>query len=423
MRSVSSLLFCLGLSGALLAACAATEPTAAVATAQRYSCPMHPDVIRDHEGDCPICGMRLVPLKDEAQPAPSANANDVPAPAGEVAGRAVVTLDAARQQLIGLRTTHATMGKVGGIWRTVGRVEAEPTQIRSVTVKIAGYVEKLFTDSVGAPVRKGQPLFSLYSADLLAAQEEYLLARRSRDALRDAGGNVANGDTLVDAAARKLSLWDLPPAGLKRLEEGGKADGVMTVVAPDSGLVTALQVTQGAALQAGQMAVEITNLDEVWVMADAYQADLPRIRIGMGATYTVEALPGRTFDGEVAVIEPSLDPVTRTARVHLHVKNPGTEIRPGMFGEVLFQGSPHDSLLIPADAVIPSGTRDMVFVALGDGRFEPREVVLGERSRDAAPMVEVQRGLVEGDEIVTRANFLIDAESSLRASLAAVRGD
>lgn len=413
MRIRSTWGLALGLAIATVTACGGDVSPPPAALAQRYTCPMHPNIVRDHAGECPICGMTLVPLKADA---PTAE------PPVAVGGRAVVTLDTARQQLIGLRTTKAEVGPVGGMWRTVGRVEAEPSQVHAVTVKVSGYVQRLFADSVGAPVRRGAPLFSLYSADLVAAQEEYLLARRSLVALRDAGGNVANGEALVAAAARKLSLWDLPASAIARLDEGGVADGLMTVVAPSDGLVTALNVTQGAALAPGQPAFEVTNLDEVWVMADAYQADLPKVRVGLAATYTVEALPGRSFHGEVAVIEPSLDPTTRTARVHLHVPNPQTEIRPGMFGEVEFQGAPHDAVRIPADAVIPSGTRDMVFVALGEGRFEPRQVVLGERTREDTPMVEVKEGLAAGDEVVTRANFLVDAESSLRASLAAVRG-
>jgi Cu(I)/Ag(I) efflux system membrane fusion protein len=182
-------------------------------------------------------------------------------------------------------------------------------------------------------------------------------------------------------------------------------------------VVTAKNVVQGSSVQAGDTPYEITDLGEVWVMADAYEGDLANVRVGMPAALTLKAYPGRDFRGRVAFIDPLLDPATRTAKVHMHFANPDQDLKPEMFGDVMLEGRDHPGLSVPADAVIRSGTKDVVFVALGEGRFSPREVQLGVRNGNE---VEVRRGLEAGQQVVTRANFLVDSESQLRASLAAL---
>jgi Cu(I)/Ag(I) efflux system membrane fusion protein len=390
------------------------EPGPTVAAAAKhsplYQCPMHPAITSDHPGDCPICGMKLVEV--------DARKTEVKE-AAKVDGMATVTIDPSRQQLIGLRTAKAERGRVASSWHTVARIEVAPNRVRKTNVKVEGFVEQMFVDFVGQSVRKGQPLFSVFSPALLAAQGEYLLALHTRDSLAKGGASSENGDSLVAAARRRLELWDVTPAELERLERTRQPSKNLVVVSPIAGVVTAKNVVQGARLTPGEAPYEITDLGEVWVMADAYENDLARIRPGMQATLTLSAYPGKSFVGKVAFVDPILDPQTRTVKVHLHFMNETRALKPGMFGEVALDGLPREGLRIPVDAVIRAGTRDVVFLAIGSGRFEPRVVKLGEQSGDE---VEVTSGLADGQEVVTRANFLVDSESQLRASLAALGG-
>ncbi len=389
---------------------------AAPAPKPLYQCPMHPTITADHPSDCPICGMKLVEVKQAAATSAAAGGGGG---GNAVQGLATVTIDPARQQLIGLRTAPAVSGTVAGSWRTVGRVEVDPTAVRKVNVKVEGYIDHLFVDFVGSPVRKGEPLFSFYSPSLLAAESEYLLARRTHDELAAHGSDTGSGQVLLDAARRKLELWDVPAAEVARLERDGQPLKSVTIVSPIAGVVTAKNVVEGARLNPGDTPFEVTDLGMVWVMADAYEGDLARVSVGLPATFTVRAYADRSFAGEVAFIDPLVDARSRTTKVHIHLANPDRLLKPEMFGDVVLKGPGRDGLLIPADAVIRSGEADVVFVALGDGKFEPRVIALGTRSGE---QVEVTSGLAAGEEVVVRANFLVDSESQLRASLAAIGG-
>ncbi|MDD5306818.1 MAG: efflux RND transporter periplasmic adaptor subunit [Deltaproteobacteria bacterium] len=422
-----------------------------------YQCPMHPAITSDHPGDCPICGMKLVLMKQD-QPAPSQTAA-IPAKRGilfyrspmdpkqtsptprkdemgmdyvpvysdeaqgnggrQVEGLATVTIDPARQQLIGLRTAPVTRGPVAESWRTVGRVEVDPTRVRKTNVKIEGYIERMYVDFVGRPVRRGEPLFSIFSPSLLATENEYLLAVQMKDALLKGGAFAGNADSLIASARRKLELWDVPAKEIERLEQTRQPSKSLTVVSPIAGVVTAKNVVEGARVNAGDTPYEITDLGVVWVLADAYETDLPRVRVGMQASLTVQAYPDQPFEGKVVFIDPLLDPKTRTTKVHMHFPNPTGVLMPEMFGDVTLEGTQREGLRIPTDAVVPSGVRNVVFVALGDGKFEPREVRLGARTGD---QVEVLGGITEGEQVVMRANFLVDSESQLRSSLAGIGG-
>jgi len=377
-----------------------------------YQCPMHPTITSDHPGDCPICGMKLVEVEAGHDETPARSSDPVP-------GLAAVTIDPARQQLIGVHTAKVVRGPVGASWHTVARIDVAPGRVRKINVKVEGFVEQMYVDFVGQSVRKGQPLFAIYSPALLAAQNEYLLALATRDTLAKNGAATENGETVVAAARRRLELWDVPAAELERLGRTREPSKNLTVLSPIAGVVTAKNVVQGTRVTPGEAPYEITDLGEVWVMADAYENDLARIRPGMKAQLTLTAYPGRAFGGRVAFIDPLLDSKTRTVKVHMHFANPARLLKPGMFGEVTLQAIARQGLRIPADAVIRAGQRDVVFLARGGGRLEPREVQLGERTGDD---VEVVAGLAEGQEVVTRANFLVDSESQLRAALAAIGG-
>ncbi|MFL5400422.1 MAG: efflux RND transporter periplasmic adaptor subunit [Myxococcales bacterium] len=368
-----------------------------------YRCPMHPEYTSDKPGECPICGMKLVPIESAGAPKRETG----------VPGLAGVVIDAQRQQLIGLRTAEVTKGPISGDWRTVGRVAVDETRVRKVNVKVDGFVEKLFVDFVGKPVRRGQPLFELYSPDLLAVQNDYALAVTTRAQL----GGGPTGDDLVAAARRRLELWDVPRSEIAHLDHGGAPLREMTLVSPISGVVTAKTVVQGSRVVAGDTPFEITDLSQVWVLADAHESDLPRVRVGTPVSLTMEAVPNRVFTGKVKFIDPVLDAKTRTAKVRLAFKNARGELRPEMFGDVVFHTRPHDGLRVPADSILDSGDRKVVFVSLGDGRFEPREVEAGEAESDT---VEVLSGVQAGERVVVRASFLVDSESRLKAALAAL---
>ncbi len=447
----------LGVGGALLARRGDGHDHAAAPAAAKpkYVCPMHPTVVQDHPGDCPICGMKLVlasaqgaPAGAEAKPtgerkiafyrSPMDPKQTSPGPrkdemgmdylpvyrdelsgdgTSKVEGHSTVNIDPQRQQIIGLRTAAVTPGLVGGSWRTVGRVAVDETRVHHVNVKVAGFAEQVFVDYVGKLVQAGEPLFSIYSPELLSVQEEYLLALRTRKALGDGGAVGSAGEDLVKSARERLRLWDIPEGEIERLERTGRPTKTLTLHAPMTGVVTKKDVVMGHRLQEGDMPYEITDLRQVWVLADAYETELSRIKLGMNATLSLQAFPNQAFKGKVIFIDPILDPKTRTAKVRLAFPNPTGELRPEMFGEVTLQAAARQGLRIPADAVIDSGTRKIVFVALGEGKFQPREVKLGVTGSDYA---EVLSGLGAGEQVVTRANFLIDSESRLRASLSAM---
>jgi membrane fusion protein, copper/silver efflux system len=425
----------------------ATKQEVSTKATEQYQCPMHPTITRDHPGDCPICGMKLVKMKGSASAsaAPTTSKKKIafyrspmdpkqtsPVPrkdemgmdyvpvyeeetsdrTGSVDNRVAVTIDPMRQQLIGLRTASVIRSDISAEWQTVGRVQVDPTKVSKINVKVSGYVERVYVDFVGAPVEQGEQLFTYYSPDLLAAQQEYLLALSAQKS--------GVGDSILVAAARqKLRLWNVPDAQIERLECSGQVTRALAFVSPVTGVVTAKNIVEGSSLNAGEISYEISDFSTVWVMADAYQSDAARAKIGASAQITLDALPNRVFAGKVSFIDPVLDPQTRTFKVRIDIDNLNGDLKPDMFAEVRFPGAAHEALTIPLDAIIPSGQGNMVFVAMDEGKFEPRAVNLGEK---AGQRVEVIDGLQEGELVVTRANFLIDSESSLRAALATVGG-
>jgi Cu(I)/Ag(I) efflux system membrane fusion protein len=409
---------------------------------------MHPTISKNHPGDCPICGMKLVkqapgggaskpsertilyyrspmdpkqtsptPRKDQMGMEYVPVYSDEAGGESDVAGLATVNIDPSRQQLIGLKAVDVQRGAVGGAWRTVGRVVVDETRVKHINLKIPAYVERIFVDFVGKPVAKGEALFAIYSPELLVAQEEFLLALRTQQKLASSATMLQDGAVLLDAARRKLELWDVPPSEIQRVEQTGEPIKTLTFYSPIAGVVTKKDVVEGMKLDAGAMPYEIVDLSEVWVLADVYESELKHVAVGMPASLTLKAFPNRSFEGRASFIDPFLDPKTRTVKVRLVFPNPTGELKPEMFGEVILRGAPREGLHIPADAVIESGTKSVVFVSLGEGKFQPREVELGDSD---GSNVEVLSGVAEGEGVVTRANFLIDSESRLRASLAAL---
>ena len=422
------------------------EPAAPAADKKMYQCPMHPQVIMDHEGDCPICGMKLVEMEKASGPAAPADPGKVvfyrnpmnpaitsPVPAkdemgmdyipvheGELKGEAAtveglapVTIDTQRQQLIGLTVAEVRQGPVGGELRATARVAVDETRVRHIHVKVDGYIEKLFVDFVGMPVAKGRPLFAFYSPNFVAAQEDYLLALKTRKGLQ--GALQSSGDDLLEAARRRMALWDVSPADMALLEQTGTVKKSLTLLSPISGVVSAKTAVEGIRITPADTPFEITDLSRVWGVADVYEQEIPMVKVGMAAELSLGSFPGRSFRGRVAFIDPQVDPKSRTVKVRVELDNPRGELKPEMFGEMVLKSRARKGLMVPIDAVLDSGARKIVFVALGDGRFEPREVQTG---ANLGETVEVLGGIRAGESVVTRANFLVDSESRLRAALA-----
>jgi Cu(I)/Ag(I) efflux system membrane fusion protein len=380
--------------------------SAAAPKKQMYQCPMHLQILQDHFGTCPICAMDLVPVGDGAE-----------AQGAGLADHSVVKIDTERQQLIGLRTEQAVEGPLGGELRALGRVVVDETRVRKVNVKVEGFVEKLFVDFVGKPVAKGQPLFSLYSPEFVSAQREYLLALQTQKAL--SGGSLqGSGGELLESARRRLGLWDVPKETIEHLEKTGEIQKALTLRSPISGIVTVKNIVEGARITPADILFEITDLSHVWVQVDIYEAELSRAKVGLPAELSTQASPGKTFRGRVVFVDAVMDPKTRTAKARVEFPNPAGELKPEMFGEVVLKGQGRKGLVVPRDAVLDAGATKVVFVALGDGRFEPREVSTG---ATAGEKVEIRSGLKAGEEVVVRANFLVDSESRLGAALAQLR--
>jgi Cu(I)/Ag(I) efflux system membrane fusion protein len=331
-----------------------------------------------------------------------------------VEGHATVTIDHERQQLIGLKTARVAEGSVSGELRTTARLVVDETRVRKVNVKVDGFVEKLFVDFIGKPVAKGQILFSLYSPEFVSAQREYLLALKTQKALAS-GSQSSSGSELVEAAKRRLALWDVPKEVLERLERTGEVERALTLRSPISGVVTVKNVVEGARITPADIPFEITDLSRVWAQADVYEKELDGVKVGQTATLTLSTYPGKTFQGRVAFVDPILDPKTRTAKVRVEFANPHGDLKPELFGEILLKGPGHKGILVPLDAVLDAGTQKVVFIALGEGRFEPREVTTG---ATVGEQVEVLSGLQLGEEVIVRANFLVDSESRLKSALA-----
>jgi RND family efflux transporter, MFP subunit len=289
--------------------------------------------------------------------------------------------------------------------RTIGRVTVDETRLVRINTKFDGYIEKLYVNVTGQQIRKGQPLFSVYSPDLLSTQQEYLLAMRA----------AKQSPSLLVAARQRLLLWDITPAEIRQLERTGAARKSVTIVSPTNGVVLNKMAVEGARVTAGEPLFEIANLDRVWIQADVYESELQFIRLGAPATSTLSYIPGRTWTGRVTFIAPTVDPLTRTIKVRSEFDNADGALKPDMFADVVIQQPARQVVVVPESAVLQTGTRSVVFVVKPDGTFEPKEVSVGTKTDQ---VYEVRSGLKAGEKVVTQANFLIDSESRLKAALA-----
>ena len=337
----------------------------------------------------------------------------MPGMAGSPPG--AVSIPAVARQLIGVRSTSAAYTTLTQEIRTVGTVGYDERGLTQVTLKISGWVREVFVNSIGRPVRKGEPLFTFYSPDLLATQDEYLLALRAQTQLAASPLDEAkaNAASLVVSARERLRLWDLTDAQIAGLERRGKAEPVLTVYAPSSGIVLKREALPGKYVEPGTTLYEVADLSTVWISADIYESEVASVKLDQPISVSFAAYPGETFHGNMAYIYPSLNQEARTVRVRFELSNPGLKLKPGMYGNVTLQTDAAKALVVPKEAVLETGLRQLVFTDRGQGRYEQTLVKLGRRNQDH---VEVMEGLKEGDRIVTSANFLLDAESKLTST-------
>lgn len=376
-----------------LAACS-KKPASANPDIDYWTCTMHPSVHSMDPGKCPICSMELVPVFKKSAAAAGAKSPE----------STEFTVPVERQQQIGVVYATVEPRPLSRSVRAVGIVEPDKKRTWSFAARTDGYVQQLFVASPGELVEKGAPLLSLYSPDLLTAERE--MAMLSRQAGK-AGG-------LLAAAKARLRQWNISEEQIAELERSGNPAEILTLESPFRGVVVRVTAAQGAGVKIGDALVEVADLSSVWVWADVYETELGFLRPGQKVAIAATAFPDRKFEGVVTFIDPSVDPVKRTARARLDVQNPDLTLRPGMFVDATFTLDAGVRPAVPVDAIMPAGSRNFAFVDKGQGRLEPRSVTLGGKFGD---YFEVTAGLATGERVVDSANFLIDAESRVQGAL------
>ncbi|MFN7981315.1 MAG: efflux RND transporter periplasmic adaptor subunit [Vicinamibacterales bacterium] len=412
-----------------------------------YVDPMHPAYRSDKPGVAPDCGMTLEPVyapdagdarptadgnapvlyyRDPTQPSYTAKGPGVNpatgnvlepvfAAAGEQAPAGALRISPERQQLIGVKFETVRRGSAERAIRTVGKVSADETRIGHVHTRIEGWIDRVMVDFTGAVVRKDQPMLTVYSPEMLASQQELLLASRARDLMRDnpLASAATHGQSLFEAARRRLQLWDLSDDQIDQVLATGNPIRSITVHAPMAGFVTARNAFPNQKVTPDSDLYTIVDLSHVWIVADVFESDVQAIRLGDTARVSFSNNSAPPLTARINYIQPQVDPVTRTVQVRLDTANPGMRMKPDMFVNVEFAVQTAPQVTIPADAILDTGDRQTVFVDLGNGYLEPRQVTIGERFGDR---VAVTGGLQDGERIVSSGTFLIDSESQLKAA-------
>lgn len=324
-----------------------------------------------------------------------------------------VEISPEKQQLIGVKTDVVKVIPLKKTIRTVGRIEYDERKIFTVNTKIEGWIEQLHIDYTGRYVKKGEPLAEIYSPELIATQQELITAIEwAKDAKAKAGNMLLrDAETLIDAGRQRLRLWDISDEQIRRIEETGKPIRTLTIYSPVSGYVVEKMVIQGMKVMPGEKLFNVADLSTIWIMADIYEYDMPFITVRQMAKIALSYFPGREFMSRIDYIYPALSGETRTAKVRFELPNPGGQLKPQMFTNVEIKIDMGRRLAIPEDAIIDTGTRQVVYVDKGDGYFEPREVMLGVR---AEGLREVIMGLKAGERVASSATFLIDSEAQMK---------
>jgi RND family efflux transporter MFP subunit len=416
-----------------------------------FTCGMHPEVVQDHPGNCPKCGMKLQPMSrdravamvlakpDEAEkpgekgkirywkssmipgeihqePGKDSMGMDlVPVYEGEDASAGAIRIDPVTEQNMGVRIDEVVVGPLVKTLRTVGIVAYDETTLAVVNTKVDGWVEKLYVDETGVQLHQGDPLFELYSPALFSAQEGYLAALRNlqQKDIPSIPRAHADSEGLLRDARTRLEYFDISPAQIDRLERTRKVEKTLTLYAPFTGIVTHKNVVDGQRIMAGMELFRIADLSTVWVIGKVYEQDVPYIRLGQEAYMTLTYLPGKTFRGRVTYVYPYLEEKAREVPVRMEFHNPGYELKPGMYATITLTSElAKEATLVPDVAVIRTGLRSVAFVMTGPGRYEGREVQVGVRSENNH--LQILSGLAPGEKVVVSGQFLLDSESRLR---------
>jgi Cu(I)/Ag(I) efflux system membrane fusion protein len=380
--------------------------------ASLYTCPMHPTVQADKPGNCPICGMKLV---KRAASQPTDAATQIANSAKLEPGGAVVTLSPSQRALANVKTVQVALTASATEVVANGRVTFDERRVAQVTSYTAGRIEQLHVNFTGDTVVRGRAVATIYSPDLYATQQEYLLALANRERMRSAGfaqARTAAGD-LVDSTRRRLQLYGMTTGQINRLASGGKPFFTTTIFSSVSGIVTRKLVVPQQYVAQGQALFEVTDLSVVWVEADVYEQDLSKIAVGQRVSVTAPALPGVTLPGTVAFVQPIVTGEGRTTRVRVELPNRNLQLKPDMYVSVtLFGGKGRSALTVPPTAVLDRGQQQFVWVEVSTGNFSPRRVTLGART---AERVEILSGLNAGDIVAVEGGFLLDSEAQLRS--------
>ncbi len=368
-----------------------------------YVAPMDPTYIRDEPGKSPM-GMDLVPVYEEE--------------GEEKEPASTIRIDPATMQNMGVRLGRVVRKPLVKNIRTVGYIAFDETKIFTVNTKFNGWIEKLYVDFVGDEVKKGQPLFDIYSPELVTAQEEYLLALEQYRELSDASYKSVRESArrLLEASRKRMRYWDLTEKQIKDIEKSDSIRKTITIYSPAAGVVTEKAAFEGHYVKAGEHQYTIADLSTVWVDVEIYEYELPWVKKGMSAEMELAYIPGDRLKGKVLFIYPYLDTKTRTAKLRLQFPNPEDDpLKPGMYADIYLNSSLGEGLVVPQEAVIFSGTRRLVFLAMGNGRFKPQEVKIGvEVNKDE---YQILSGLQAGEQIVLSSQFLLDSESNLQEAI------
>ena len=408
--------------------------------AHQWTCSMHPFIIRDKPGLCPICGMDLVPVKKDAtgatteqkithwvssmdptyiREAPGKDAMGMDlVPVYDKSAGGGITIDPATSQNMGVRIATVARQDIVRSLKTVGVVTADESRQSSVNSKVEGWIERLYVDQTGKPVAKGAPLLEIYSPDLVAAQQEYLLAVRNSERLAaNPYPEIAEGaQRLRDAARTRLKYWDISDQQISALELNGEPRKTLTLYSPVNGIVMMKSALPGMRVMPGEELLQITDLSKVWVDVQLYEYQLPAVKVGQSAEIILPYSIDKILHGKIAYLYPTLSGETRTARARIELANPGLELKTEMYVDVRIAGAKKAAaLVVPVEAILDSGEQQTVFVASGEGRFEPRIVRTG--VRDENGNVEILDGLKDGEQVVISAQFMLDSESRLREAV------
>lgn len=350
-----------------------------------HTCSMHPSVKSKDPGTCPICKMDLAPVTHE-----------------EVR-EGIIFVDAKRRQLIGVTTTTVMEQTFDKEIRAVGTVTYDETRLADVSLKVDGWIGEVFADFTGKSVTEGEPLFTVYSPEILSVQQDLIDSNRA---------NGTGSSRLAESARGRLQLLDVAPEQIEAIAASGTALHYVPIHSPATGTVIEKSAVKGSSIPAGKSIYRIADLSSLWVEADVYESDLPLVSEGLKATLTLPYLPGKTIEGEVSYVYPYLDSKTRTGRVRIVVPNPLGELKPDMFVEARLHVPLGKRLAVPEDAILYAGESNVVFIDLGEGRMRPQKIEVGVR---AGELVEVLDGLKAGDTVVSSGNFLVASESKLKS--------